>query len=946
MSVAQKVIRTKIPARMDRLPWTRWHWFVIFALGIVWILDGLEVTIKGAVGPSLRDSLNFTTVGVAGVASIYLIGAVTGALFWGYLTDKFGRQKLFIATISVYIVGVAGTSVTGLWIFGDGFEYVWFAIFRFITGFGIGGEYAAINSTIDELIPARVRGWVDLAINGSYWVGTMVGATLGAVYLNILPSDIAFRIAFGTGLVLGAGILLLRFYVPESPRWLLTHGREEEAEQTVVEIERHVMDDAEIDDLPEPDDDDAIELRERRSIGFIELGRTLFKLYPERSTVAFSLMVTQAFLYNAIFFTFGLMLTTYFGISNANVGWFLVPFGAGNYLGPLLLGKLFDTVGRRTMIPLTFIISAVLTVIAGLLFATGIIGSAWLMTLFWVGIFFFASAGASAGYLTASETFPLEVRAMAISFFYALPTFVGGVFGPILFGWLISGGQRWTVFWGYLLGAALMAAGGIIHRVWGVEAAQRGLESIAMPLSVEEAQGDETGRAELDGPAGLDIADPQAVRRFQRDHGLDADGRIGPATSASLRTVARAEDAPESALTVVDVTDTDDVRRFQAEFGLVPDGVVGAETRGAILAAERRSVVNPEDPETVKRFQRTHLLADDGRIGSQTRAALRAVRAEQTGAPEETIEPDPLDRDSIERFQRACGLAADGVIGPETRGAIRSERARRLRGDGGDDGTSGDVRDAVVQRSHFGVDPVDGESVARFQREIGLDDDGCIGPETRRALRRAPHLLLDIDPTDHESIERFQAAHDLDVDGVIGPETQAVLRTLQQRLSEVGQDEEEDDGDVEKPGGLLAFDPADREAVERFQRQHGLQVDGCIGPLTQAALRAAMADQEQELMARPARRRERPSPTGMRPRRALFSGMPLASSLPESDHQLESELDDAVEALRRKGPMSRQALANEINARLWGPGRLRYVLRAGEEAGVLRRSGRDRWSAA
>jgi peptidoglycan hydrolase-like protein with peptidoglycan-binding domain/MFS family permease len=945
MTVAQKVITTKIPARMDRLPWTRWHWFVVFALGIVWVLDGLEVTIKGAVGPSLRDSLNFTTVGVAGVASIYLIGAVTGALFWGYLTDKFGRQKLFIATIAVYVVGVTGTSVTGLWIFGDGFEYVWFAVFRFITGFGIGGEYSAINSTIDELIPARVRGWVDLAINGSYWVGTMAGATLGAVYLNILPSDLAFRFAFGTGFLLGVGILLLRFYVPESPRWLLTHGREEEAERTVAEIERNVMDDADIDDLPEPDDDDAIELRERRSIGFIELGRTLFKLYPERSTVAFSLMVTQAFLYNAIFFTFGLMLTTYFGVSNANVGWFLVPFGAGNYLGPLLLGKLFDTVGRRTMIPLTFLTSAALTVIAGLLFATGVIGSAWLMTLFWVGIFFFASAGASAGYLTASETFPLEVRAMAISFFYALPTFIGGVFGPILFGWLISGGERWTVFWGYLVGAALMATGGIIHRVWGVEAAQRGLESIAMPLSVEEAKGDETGRAELGGPAGVDIADPQAVRRFQREHGLEPDGRLGPATSASLRTVAAADDAPESALTVVDVTNSDDVRRFQAEYGLVPDGIVGPETRGAMLAAERRRVVDPDDANAIRRFQRTHLLADDGVIGPQTRAALRAVRAEQTGAPDETIEPDPLDRESIERFQRACGLAADGVIGPETRGAIRAERARRLRSDQRD---AERTREAIVQRSHFGVDPADAQSVARFQREVGLEDDGCIGPRTRRALRRAPHLLLDIDPTDEQAVERFQAAHDLEVDGVIGPETQAVLRTLQRQLGEVGQDEEQDDDDEpEKPGGLLAFDPADREAVERFQREHGLQVDGRVGPLTQAALRAAMADKEQELMARPAHRRTGRPPAGVRRRnRALFSGMPLASSLPAVDRELETELDDTVEALRRRGPMSRRALAQEINARLWGPGRLRYVLRIGEEAGVLRRSGRDRWSAA
>ncbi|HET8755216.1 MAG TPA: MFS transporter [Solirubrobacteraceae bacterium] len=939
MSVAQKVVSTKIPARMDRLPWTRWHWFVVFALGIVWVLDGLEVTIKGAVGPSLRDSLSFTTVGVAGVASIYLLGAVTGALFWGYLTDKFGRAKLFIATIAVYLVGVIGTSITGLWVFGDGFEYVWFAIFRFITGFGIGGEYAAINSTIDELIPARVRGWVDLAINGSYWVGTVVGAILGAVYLNVLGSDVAFRVAFGTGLILGAEILLMRFFVPESPRWLITHGREEEAEHTVAEIERDVMDEAELDDLPEPEDDDAIEIRERRAIGFIELGRTLFKLYPRRSVVAFSLMLTQAFLYNAIFFTFGLMLTTYFGVGNANVGWFLVPFGVGNYLGPLVLGKLFDTVGRRTMIPLTFLTAAALTVVAGLLFATGVIGTAWLMTLFWVGIFFFASAGASAGYLTASETFPLEVRAMAISFFYALPTFCGGVFGPLLFGALINGGQRWTVFWGYLIGAALMALGGVIHRVWGVEAAQRGLESIAMPLSVQEAEGADTGRAALRGPAGVDIADPEDVRRFQRDHGLATDGLIGPATSAALRTAADGHGDVSS----VDVTDADDVRRFQAESGLVPDGVVGAETRGALLATERRAVIDPADRESVARFQRTHLLPDDGEIGPETEAALRAVRAERTGAAEETIEPDPLDRESIERFQHACGLAADGVIGPETRGAIRAERARRLRGRE----TSRPMHEELVERSRFGVDPADGESVTRFQREVGLDDDGCVGPETRHALRRAPHLLLGIDPTDRESIERFQAAHELKTDGVIGPETQAVLRTLQQRHSETGRDEEPDDGEeLDKPRGLLAFDPADRDAVERFQRDHGLEPDGLVGPRTQAALRAAMADQEQELMARPARRPTSGARGAPYRRRGLFAGMPLASSLPGADRELERELEDVVDALRRRGTLSRREVGDEVNARLWGPGRLRYVLRAGQEAGVLRRTGRDRWAAA
>ena len=978
-SVTQKTVETKIPARMDRLPWTRWHWFVVFSLGIVWILDGLEVTIKGAVGPSLRESLNFTTVGVAGTASIYLLGAVSGALVWGYLTDRFGRQKIFIATIIVYIIGVTGTALTGLFAFtGEGYEYVWFAIFRFITGAGIGGEYAAINSTIHELIPARVRGWVDLAINGSYWIGTAVGAVLGALYLNIFPPDVAFRVAFGMGLILGLGILALRFFVPESPRWLMTHGYEDQAEETVRQIERDVMDKADLDELPEPDDEDAITLRERRSIGFVELGRTLFKLYPQRSVAGGMLLLTQAFLYNAIFFTFGLMLTTFFGVANADVGWFLIPFAVGNFLGPLLLGRFFDTVGRKTMIPLTFLTAGGLTVLAGLLFATGVIGSAWLMTLFWVGIFFFASAGASAGYLTVSETFPLEVRAMAIAFFYATATFIGGVFGPILFGALISGEQRWTVFWGYLVGAALMATGGLVHRRYGVEAAQMGLESVTMPLSAQEAE--EGAKPSLEGPAGIDPTDPESVRQFQQEHDLETDGRIGPATAALLHREER--DGGQGGISVVDVTDTDAIRRFQADLGLEPDGVLGPVTAGAVRAAQRRGIVDPADAESVKAFQRTHLLEQDGEIGPDTQAALRAVRAEQTGEPSAYMSLDMLDRESIERFQRSCGLQPDGVIGPETRGALLAERARRARNLGvdptdgeairrfqrdhglEDDGVIGArTREALerlrqagdeapggdgvlgVLRSRFGVDPVDPESVERFQREAGLETDGAVGPQTRRALRRAPHLLVDLDPTDGTSIERFQREHDLEADGVIGPETQAVLRDLHQELAAIGREEDEDDEEQEPPQfeSLIGFDAADRESVERFQRDHGLAVDGCVGPETQAALRAALADQEQEIMRRPARRTRARAP---RPRAHMSSGLPTFSSIPGEDRELEAELEDLTRALDEHGPMSRDELRRELNARLWGPGRFRYVLRTAEEEGEVRRIGRDRYETA
>ncbi len=512
--IQTETVTTKIPARMDRLPWTRWHWLIVVSLGTVWILDGLEVTIKGAVGASLQDSIGFSTVQVAGSASIYLFGAISGALFWGYLTDRFGRKKLFIITLLVYMLGVTGTTLAGMFEVGFLTPYVWFAIFRFITGFGIGGEYSAINSAIDELIPARVRGWVDLVINGSYWLGTIVGASLGFVFLNTLPSGLAWRISFGLGGFLAIGLLLLRLYVPESPRWLMVHGREEEAEETVREIEEDVADYADLDELEEPDDDEAIELRERESVGFVTIARTLFGVYPRRSIAGGSIMLTQAFLYNAIFFTYGLMVTTFFGISPKIVPLFLIPFAAGNFLGPLVLGKFFDTIGRKVMIPLTFAVAGVCTIITGFLFWQGWIGNAIWMTVAWVVIFFFASAGASAGYLTISETFPLEIRAMAIAFFYALATGIGGVGGPYLYGILIASERRVEIFYGYAIGGGLMLFGALMHRLFGVEAAQESLEDVAQPLSAKDA---EEERGEGDGPDEQAADEPTGRERDEVD---------------------------------------------------------------------------------------------------------------------------------------------------------------------------------------------------------------------------------------------------------------------------------------------------------------------------------------------------------------------------------------------------------------------------------------------
>ncbi len=487
MPDVQETVRSDIPLRMDRLPWTRWHWLIIASLGTVWVLDGLEVTIKGAVGASLKDSIGFSTVQVAGSASIYIFGAISGALVWGYLTDRFGRKKLFLVTLAVYLVGVAVTATAGLWVSGS-LTYWWFAVGRFLTGTGIGGEYSAINSAIDELIPARVRGTVDLAVNGSYWLGAAVAAALGYLYISDLPSDLGWRLAFGTGGLVAIGVLMLRLLVPESPRWLIIHGREDEAEEVMRGIEDKVKSHTG-EDLPEPEGD-PLEVRARTSTGFLEIARTVFKVYPKRTVVGFSLMTSQAFLYNALFFTYGLMLTTFYGVSPASVGLFLLPFAVGNFLGPVLLGPLFDRVGRRPMIAFTFIAGGVAAVVVGWMFQAELLGT-WTQTIAWVVIFFFASAGASAGYLTVSETFPLEIRAMVIAFFYAIGTGVSGILGPWLFGQLISSESRIQVFWGYAAAGAVMVVAGIVHATMGVRAEQQALEDIAAPLSVEEAEEDD-----------------------------------------------------------------------------------------------------------------------------------------------------------------------------------------------------------------------------------------------------------------------------------------------------------------------------------------------------------------------------------------------------------------------------------------------------------------------
>lgn len=482
-----KPVRTNVPARMDRLPWSRWHWLVIIALGITWILDGLEVTIVGVIGAVLKDpqTLHLSDVEVSAAGTAYLIGAVVGALFFGRMTDKFGRKMLFMITLGVYLIATVATAFS--------FNFIWFAACRVLTGAGIGGEYAAINSAIDELIPARVRGHVDLAINGTWWVGTAAGAGLTTVLLDphILAVNLGWRLCFGMGAVLGLAILFVRRFVPESPRWLMMHGRFEEADKIVTMIEGEVMKEDHITSLPEPQG--SMLIRPTGTVSYRRIAKTMLKEYPTRSLLGFSLMVGQSFLYNAIFFTYGLVLTTFYHIPASTVGLYVIPFAIGNIIGPLTIGRLFDTIGRRQMISFTYIISGVLLTITGWLFLQGFL-NAVTQTICWSVIFFFASAGASSAYLTVSEVFPLEIRALAIALFFAIGQGASAA-APILFGVLIASQQPIQVFYGDLFGAFLMAAAGVIAIFFAVKAEGQSLESVARPLSFAEESEAETTAA-------------------------------------------------------------------------------------------------------------------------------------------------------------------------------------------------------------------------------------------------------------------------------------------------------------------------------------------------------------------------------------------------------------------------------------------------------------------
>jgi MFS family permease len=491
-----ETIESYVPERLDRMPWSRWHWLIVVSLGAIWILDGLEVTLAGSLGGILTrpETLGLTPTQVGASATFYLAGAVLGALLFGYGTDRFGRKKLFFITVAVYLVG------TALSAFSWGFAS--YAAFRALTGAGIGGEYAAINSAIDELIPARVRGRVDLMINGSYWVGAALGSGATIVLLDPrrLPIWLGWRCAFGIGATLGLIVVFFRRWIPESPRWLMIHGRNDEAEHIVSDVETKIA--AERSDgvkqyrsnTAGPESitpplsycntpaSPPTRIHTRTHTPWREIWDAIVHEHRRRSFLGFVLMLTQAFFYNAIFFTYALVLMRFYDVPEGNVGGYLLPFALGNVLGPLLLGHLFDTIGRKKMIAATYGVAGILLVLTAWLFHAGLL-TAHTQTLAWTIIFFIASAAASSAYLTVSEIFPLEIRALAIALFYAIGTLAGGVGAPLLFGWIIGTGSSTALFVGYLVAAALMVFGALTEMLIGVPAERRSLEHIAAPLS-------------------------------------------------------------------------------------------------------------------------------------------------------------------------------------------------------------------------------------------------------------------------------------------------------------------------------------------------------------------------------------------------------------------------------------------------------------------------------
>ena len=669
-----RTIETDVPARIDRLPWSRFHWLVVIGLGTVWILDGLEVTLVGNVASRMTEggsgiAIDASQIGTA--AAFYVAGACTGALFFGQLTDRFGRKRLFLLTLGLYLLATGATAFA--------FAPWYFYAARFLTGAGIGGEYAAINSAIDELIPARVRGRVDLIINGTYWLGAAAGSLAALVLLDtsIFAADLGWRLAFGIGVVLGVVILFVRRNVPESPRWLFIHGREEEAERIVDEIEHDVEEETGR-ELPAPGEE--LTVRQRKTIPFRTIASTALKLYPQRTVLGIALFVGQAFIYNAVTFDLGTLLSKYFAVAAGSVPVFYAIFAFGNFLGPVTLGRLFDTVGRKPMITLSYVGSAALLVVTALLF-TGDTLTRWSFIALIGVTFFLASSGASAAYLTVSEIFPMETRALAIAFFYAIGTAVGGITGPLLFGHFIDSGDSSLVATGFFIGAAVMAVGGIVELAFGVKAEQQELERIAQPLTAADAEQEEEGAeggagAEGGGEEGEQPEPDPELGAARRERAAAAEQRAVAAEHRASAHEQRAGGAPdehvqlEEALgEIAEVRARAHAARAEANEGRarLDDADADDERERAVLQERIEAAERQADAES----ERAAELESAGGLDAERHAARSQAALERARAAR--------DRARAEELRGEAGARVEEEASAARAGRMREERARRQR---------------------------------------------------------------------------------------------------------------------------------------------------------------------------------------------------------------------------------------------------------------------------
>jgi MFS family permease len=927
------IIRTKIPSRLDRLPWSRFHWRIIIGLGTAWILDGLEVTIVGSVASRMTQAgsgIPMTSSGIGIAAATYVAGACSGALVFGYLTDRFGRRRLFMITLGIYMVATAITAVS--------FSPWFFWIFRFLTGTGIGGEYAAVNSAIDELIPARARGNVDLVINGSFWVGSIIGSALAILFLDeaFFAADVGWRLSFAIGIILGSAVLLVRRHVPESPRWLFIHGRDSEAEALVDGIESEVAQETGAHLTPVTK---TLTVRQRRSIGFGIIVQTAVKVYLKRSILCVALFVGQAFLYNGITFNLGTLMSTFFGVTSGFVPVFLIMYATSNFLGPLLLGRLFDTVGRIPMISITYLGSSALgLLLAGLFTQAGLLGR-WSFIAVVMATFFLASSGASAAYLTASEIFPMETRALAIAFFYAIGTAVGGIVGPLLFGPLIATGSHGLVAVAFLIGAALMTAGGVAELLFGVKAEGTQLEDIAKPLTVEEAEQEQAAAGKGVTPHGT--APAAGVRRPQ-----EAVPSAGQAPARQDATAGRRAAAAGH-------------RAAAARHRAQAAGQRAAAARHRAQAAEQRAAAAQGDPEAAGRAQVEEILAEISEaraLAEDERAAAAGQRAAMAGS-EAAGEPEKTQG----RQAEMAAAGHDDDCGPAGRRAAASELRARSHEEEAEALAATDTREADRHRALA-------EAALEHARAA---EQQALAAEARAAAAGAGRVPPPTQAGDGAQAANGKEPAAADDQGRAAGDGQAragmhdLWAQMHEELARAHEyraaGQAEAAAQAEQAAGACAeraraasyrIEAAEREAQAEAERQEeeaeaqeagARQAEQAARTQREAGERAGQEAEAARIRARLQRSRERET-AGLRRYRPgpgrLVTPPAITALRPPPEEALDKEILAIERALHEHGPTDREELARMLGSRYWGPGAFAEALRQAVAEGGARRLSR------